>query len=107
MATITPLMSIPEWQALWDAQKSESAGGLLVFKRSPICPTSHFVEGIFNRYVKDLPESKDLRIVSVDVIGARPVSQQIAKDTGVWHESPQAILIRAGQKVAWDASHGE
>lgn len=106
MATIENLGSLEEWQKLWDAQKSAGAGALLIFKRSPVCPTSHFVEGIFTRYVEKLPEATALRIVSVDVIGARPVSQKIAADTGVRHESPQALLIRAGQKVVWHASHG-
>lgn len=104
MAKINPLASIEDWQKAWEAQKADNADSLLIFKRSPICPTSHFVEGVFTRFVDALPDSP-LRIVSVDVIGARPVSQQIAKDTGVRHESPQAILIRAGQKIAWHASH--
>ena len=106
MADILPLHDVNAWSALWDTEKSETAGALLVFKRSPICPTSHFVEGIFNRYIAELPAAKDLKIVSVDVIAARAVSQRIAADTLVRHESPQAILIGRGQKVLWNASHG-
>lgn len=107
MAQIDTLSTLQDWQTLWDAQKSSGAGALLVFKRSPVCPTSHFVEGVFRRYIEKLPDVPALRIVSVDVIGARPVSQKIAADTGVRHESPQALLIHAGQKVAWHASHGD
>jgi bacillithiol system protein YtxJ len=106
MADIQPITDINEWITLWEAEKAEDAGALLVFKRSPICPTSHFVEGIFNRYVKNLPESKDLKIISVDVVGARPLSQRIAADTKIKHESPQALLISRGQNVLWNASHG-
>ncbi len=106
MATIGTLGTLEEWQTLWEAQKAAGAGALLIFKRSPVCPTSHFVEGVFQRYIEKLPEATALKIFSVDVIGARPVSQKIAADTGVRHESPQALLIRAGQKVAWHASHG-
>ena len=29
----------------------------------------------------------------------------LAADTGVTQQSPQALLLRAGQKVAWNASH--
>jgi len=107
MADIEVLKGLEDWQKLWEAEKSPDAGAMLVFKRSPICPTSHFVEGIFNRYISKLPANKSLRIASVDVIGARPVSQRIAADTGVRHESPQALLIGSGPKVLWHASHGD
>ena len=107
MADIVPIVDSEAWAALWNAEKAEGSGALLVFKRSPICPTSHFVEGIFNRFVAKLPASKELKIISVDVIGARPVSQRIAADTKVTHQSPQALLIAPGQKVLWNASHGD
>ena len=107
MADIVPIVDNEAWAALWSAEKAEGSGALLVFKRSPICPTSHFVEGIFNRYVAKLPASKELKIISVDVVGARPVSQRIAADTQIRHESPQALLIGPGQKVLWNASHGD
>jgi bacillithiol system protein YtxJ len=107
MAEIAVLKGLEDWQRLWDSQKSPDAGVVLIFKRSPICPTSHFVEGIFNRYIDKRPASASLCIASVDVINARPVSQRIAADTGVRHKSPQALLIGAGQKVLWHASHGE
>ena len=106
MAEIQAINDIDEWTTLWEAEKAEDAGALLVFKRSPICPTSHFVEGIFNRYVAKLPASKDLKIISVDVVGSRAVSQRIAADTKIRHESPQALLISRGQSVLWNASHG-
>ena len=107
MADIESLTSVEAWTALWEAQKAASAGALLVFKRSPICPTSHFVESNFNRFIGALPPSKDVKIVSVDVVNARPVSQRIAADTKIRHESPQALLIGRGQNVVWNASHGE
>jgi bacillithiol system protein YtxJ len=107
MAAIETLSSVQDWNILWEAQKAEDAGGLLVFKRSPICPTSHFVEANFNRFVNALPQSKDLKIVSVDVVNARPVSQRIAADTKIRHESPQALLISRGQNIIWNASHGD
>jgi len=40
----------------------------------------------------------------VDVIQNRSLSQQIAKDLDVRHESPQAILMRSGE-VLKHASH--
>jgi len=41
----------------------------------------------------------------VRVVEDRPVSDYIAERTGVRHESPQVIVLRAG-KVRWHASHG-
>jgi bacillithiol system protein YtxJ len=38
--------------------------------------------------------------VEVDVIGQRPLSQRIAADLQVHHESPQLILVKHGQAVA-------
>ena len=105
MSEIKDLNDMADWEAMWDEQKAEDAGGLLVFKRSPVCPTSFTAEERFRKFVSSLPESKDLRIVSVDVIAARPISRRIAELTGIKHESPQALLISRGQNVRWHASH--
>ena len=105
MAEIKALTDMADWELLWDAQKAEDAGGLLVFKLSPVCPTSHAAEEVFRKFVAALPSSKDLQIVSVDVIAARPISRRIAEVTGIKHESPQALLISRGQNVLWHESH--
>ena len=105
MAQIETLTEVAQWQSLWESSKLAAAPTLLIFKRSPICPTSHFAERIFNLFAASLPDKLALRIYSVDVIGARPVSQRIAADTGITHQSPQTLLIQPGQKVAWHASH--
>jgi bacillithiol system protein YtxJ len=107
MAHIESLAEVAEWQALWENAKRPAAPTLLIFKRSPICPTSHFAERIFNLFAASLPENPALQIYSVDVIAARPVSQRIAADTGISHESPQALVIQAGQNISWNASHGD
>lgn len=107
MAKIIPITDMAAWQHAWDASKAADAPAVLIFKRSPICPTSFFAEGIFNRVITKLKENPALQIFSVDVIANRPISQRIAADTGVQHQSPQAILILAGRKIAWTASHGD
>ncbi len=40
----------------------------------------------------------------IDVLTAREVSNQVAKDWGIQHESPQVLLISQG-KVVYSASH--
>jgi bacillithiol system protein YtxJ len=47
---------------------------------------------------------QDADYVLVKVIESRPVSNQIAEDTSVKHESPQILYIDKKQKV-WTASH--
>ena len=107
MAKIEAITDMAQWQKLWEQSKAADAPAVLIFKRSQICPTSHFAEGIFNHYISSLKEAPNLKIYSVDVIAARPVSRQIAADTGIEHESPQALLIKGDRKVAWNASHGD
>lgn len=104
---IEHLKDMKDWELMWDAEKAEDAGALLIFKRSPTCPVSHAAEREFRSFVAALPASKDLRVVSVDVIEQRPISQRIAKDTNIRHESPQVLLISRGQNVIFDTSHGD
>ena len=46
----------------------------------------------------------DVQVCRVVVQKARNVSQEIAKQTGVRHESPQILLVQNG-KCVWNASH--
>jgi bacillithiol system protein YtxJ len=105
MAQVEPLDSLPAWEQLWAAQAAADAPPALVFKRSPTCPISHRAEDAFDRFAASLKAGAALRLYRVDVIAARPVSQRIAADTGVKHESPQALLLGPGRKVLWQASH--
>ena len=41
----------------------------------------------------------------IDVRVAREVTAELARRTGVRHESPQVLLLRDG-RAAWSASHG-
>ncbi|MCZ7645771.1 MAG: bacillithiol system redox-active protein YtxJ [Planctomycetota bacterium] len=97
------LMDLAAWDELWKRQAAAGAGRLLIFKKSPICPVSSMAERGFRAYLKEAPEG--LTIVEVDVVNRRPVSQKIAADTGVRHESPQALLLGPGGKVLWHDSH--
>ena len=46
----------------------------------------------------------DADVNLVIVQRARELSQEIARRTGVRHESPQALVVRNGE-VVWNASH--
>jgi len=85
-------------QALWSAAEGPR---FLLFKHSLVCPVS---DRAFRQYARFLKEV-DAESGWVDVIGQRPLSQEVAARSGVAHESPQALLF-VGGRVVWNASHG-
>lgn len=91
-------------QEQWsEALQQSDSRPLVVFKHSTTCPVSANAHEEFSNYLKDNPRS-DVNYVLVKVIESRPISNQIAEDTGVKHESPQIIYIDKKAKV-WTASH--
>lgn len=84
-----------EWHGLTQQAR------LLLFKHSPTCPISAAALAEFEAW---RAAAGDPPTALVDVVHQRPVSQAIAAECGVRHESPQAILFVAG-RVAWHASH--
>ena len=74
----------------------------LLFKHSLICPVS---ARAFREYAAFVDGGAGVPTAWVDVIGQRPLSRAVETDTGVAHESPQALLFRGGS-VVWSASHG-
>ncbi len=72
----------------------------LIFKHSTRCSTSALVKGRLERATP--PETIDFYFL--DLIRNRPVSNRIAEDFFVEHESPQVLLIRNGECI-YDESH--
>jgi bacillithiol system protein YtxJ len=81
--------------------REKSAGRpQVIFKHSTRCSTSAMVKGILER--ARTPEAIDFYYL--DLISYRPVSNKIAADFSVPHESPQILLILNGECV-YDESH--
>ena len=74
---------------------------VMLFKHSPICPISARAHREWERFVADHPQAPTL---FVDVVADRPAARGLARECGVPHASPQAILFRGGRAV-WNASH--
>lgn len=74
---------------------------VFVFKHSTRCPISAAAREQFERFTEAMPEVA-CRLVLV--VEQRPLSLEIAHETGVTHASPQALLLVQG-KVVWHASH--
>lgn len=75
---------------------------VLLFKHSSICPISSRA----HTEMEQLAGENGLPIYKVTVQSARSVSDRIAEEMNVRHESPQAILVSEGQPT-FDASHGD
>src|SRR5712691_9103735 len=92
---LTPLEHLDELHRLIEDSQSRP---VLLFKHSYTCGTSR--EALDDRGL----EGSALQYAMVTVQTHRAVSNAVAQQLGVRHETPQALLIRDG-RVVWSASH--
>lgn len=100
MRTYREITTVEEWKQTLESTESRP---VLLLKHSTRCPVSASALEEFEAYLKDKPR-EDVDYAIVLVVESRPVSNQIAEDLGVKHESPQIILIDK-KKSYWNASH--
>ncbi len=74
----------------------------LILKHSTSCPISSMAKRRLEMNW-DVPAEK-MELYYLDLLRHRDISNQIAEEFGVRHESPQVLLIRDGESV-YDASH--
>ena len=79
---------------------------VVVFKQSPICPTSRWAESEFDTWLNGLGAEAALGVARIDVIGERALARGLTKALGIRHESPQALWFAAGE-LTWSGSHSE
>lgn len=72
----------------------------LIFKHSTRCSISSMAKGRLERSMQ--PEGIDFYYL--DLIKNRPLSNKVAKDFSIFHESPQVLLIKNGSCI-YDESH--
>jgi len=72
----------------------------VIFKHSTRCSISSVVKARF----ETSPVPADIDFHYLDLIAHRSLSNKIAEDFGVHHESPQVLLIQKG-KCKYDESH--
>ena len=73
----------------------------VLYKHSPYCGLSSMARTEIHFFMQGNP---DVPVYEVDVIHARALSQRIAQQLEIEHESPQVILLRRGRPM-FDASH--
>lgn len=95
-----------DWKSLTDENeyaailKKSAEKPQLIFKHSTRCSISSMAKSRLDK--SETPDSVDFYYL--DLISNRSLSNKIAEDLGVQHESPQVILIKNGQCV-YDESH--
>jgi bacillithiol system protein YtxJ len=96
------------WTLIESADQLDSikqkAGDSIIFKHSTRCSISMMAKRKFELDWDNLP--KDVSLYFLDLIKHRELSNKIATDFKVHHESPQLLLIRDGECIL-DQSHGD
>lgn|SRR5690625_2500326 len=93
------LFELEDLQEVWEAS---TKGPVLLFKQSTTCPISADAFAQFNSFLNTNGENVDAFFVKVRE--TRPVSDQIAEDLGIRHQSPQIFVVK-NKEAVWDASH--
>lgn len=81
--------------------KASQERPVFVFKHSTRCPISASRWRILQEYADHESRADFWKVL---VVEDRPVSMHVADQTGVGHQSPQAILLYRGRPV-WSESH--
>ncbi|MGN7401413.1 bacillithiol system redox-active protein YtxJ [Cytobacillus praedii] len=82
-------------------KKVEEGSLFLLLKHSSTCPISH---AAYEEYEKFVNENESVKSFYLVVQEDRPLSNHIAENFQIKHESPQAILFNNGKPI-WHASH--
>ncbi|WP_345948693.1 MULTISPECIES: bacillithiol system redox-active protein YtxJ [unclassified Mucilaginibacter] len=95
------------WIALDSANQlndiKQQAGYSIIFKHSTRCSISMMAKRRFELDWEQLPDG--LPLYFLDLIKHRDISNKVAEDFQVHHESPQLLLIKDGECIL-DQSHG-
>ncbi len=75
----------------------------IIYKHSTRCPVSSRAYRRVSKISTELAEIAD--IYYLDVLADRPVSNAVARQWEIRHESPQLLIIHNGE-VIWHESHG-
>lgn len=89
-----------EWNELLSGSQEKP---VVILKHSTACPVSFNALKEYEAYLGKAPNA-GVDYALVKVIESRPVSNQIAEDTGVKHASPQILYIK-NKETIWNTSH--
>lgn len=101
-----------EWNKLSEVSqleelKKESANQAIgIFKHSTRCSISSTALDRFERSWSKNSDHKNLKMYYLDLIAHRDISNKIASEFDVQHESPQLLLIKDGEVVYHESHYG-
>ncbi|MFC6222490.1 bacillithiol system redox-active protein YtxJ [Hymenobacter artigasi] len=98
----TPWLPLTQSDEITKLAQASHEQPVLIFKHSTTCSISAAAKGKIERQWAD--SGLTLPIYYLDLLRFRPLSAQIAEQFGVTHQSPQLLLIQAGE-CTYDASH--
>ncbi len=85
---------------LEEIKQNSTSKPQLIFKHSSRCSLSSMARNRLDK--KEVPQGIDFYFL--DIINHRSISNKVAQDFGVPHESPQVLLIKKGECV-YEESH--
>lgn len=91
-----------EWNTI--KNKIEKKSLIIIFKFSPRCPISLNVERTFDKWLLDKTKPNIIPI-KINVIESRDLSQKIAHEFNIKHESPQCIILNSDLSPIYSESH--
>ncbi len=94
---------ITSLDALAEVLQASDRQTVLFFKHSNTCGVSMRAFNEFRKYLQ-APEGAGVRNCLIVIQSSRDVSDELARVTGVQHESPQAIIVSEGLAI-WTDSH--
>ena len=89
------LESVEQWQQILKDSKAFPEKRVVVFKHSTRCSISSMAK---NR-LEVADSSEWPSFYYLDLLAYRPVSDRIAEDTGITHESPQLLILQGGECI--------
>lgn len=76
---------------------------VVIFKHSTRC---HISKTVLRNFEKEVANSdKEVAYYFLDLIANRPISNKIAADFGVTHQSPQMIVLENGKAIEHASHH--
>lgn len=73
----------------------------IIFKHSTRCSVSRMV---LRNFEQDATLLKDFNVYYLDLLNFRDISNQLATDFNIQHQSPQVLVVK-GEQCLYDASH--
>ncbi|MGD8780792.1 MAG: DUF2847 family protein [Ignavibacteria bacterium] len=102
MKSIVHVSDFSRWEEL--RRESLNKNEIVIFKFSTRCALSFDVEQTITEWYNSI-ENEDVILAKVDVICASQLSNYLADEFNIKHESPQAIWLDKQQSVKWHGSH--